>query len=31
MADLPDANDGPRTVTEGYFEREVRLSRESTA
>jgi amphi-Trp domain-containing protein len=31
MADLPDANDGPRTVTDGYFEREVRLSRESTA
>jgi amphi-Trp domain-containing protein len=31
MADLPDASDGPRTVTDGYFEREVRLSRESTA
>jgi amphi-Trp domain-containing protein len=31
MADLPDARDGPRTVTDGYFEREVRLSREATA
>ncbi|MFB6102235.1 MAG: amphi-Trp domain-containing protein [Haloplanus sp.] len=31
MADLPDANDGTRTVTDGYFEREVRLSRKSTA
>lgn len=31
MADLPGAEDGPRKITDGYFEREVRLSREATA
>jgi len=31
MADLPGTDDGPRRVTEGYFEREVRLSRAATA
>lgn len=31
MADLPGTDDGKRRITEGYFEREVRLSRSATA
>ena len=31
MADLPGTDDGPREITDGYFEREVRLSRSATA
>lgn len=31
MADLPGTEDGPQKITDGYFEREVRLSREATA
>ena len=31
MADLPGTDDEPREITDGYFEREVRLSRSATA